>query len=554
MTPLLRKRRRKRALPPLNRFSKIVLRPLQAVFFLLLSVGLSGFSDSGPSYGDNYVAGSIGEPKNLIPILASDSPSATLVGQVFNGLVKYDENIELVGDLAERWEIRQGGLEILFYLRPNVRWHDGRPFTAEDVLFTYQKLVDPTVKTPYSGDFEKIERVEKINDHTVRVLYKEPFSPGLASWGMAIMPKHLLEKEDFSQSAFSRKPIGTGPYRFKQWKTGQFVELTSNHDYFEGRPYIDGYLYRIIPDQSTLFLELRVQGVDGLGLTPLQYQRQTETPFFKKNYQKFRYPSFGYTYIGYNLADPRFQDIRVRKALTLAVNRKELIDGILFGLGRECTGPFVPESWAYNPQVMPLPYDPEKARRLLSEAGWEDQNGDGWLDKGGETFEFTLLTNQGNEERKMIAELVQRQWQKIGIKVKIRVLEWTAFLSEFIDKKRFEAFILGWALSRDPDLYDIWHSSKTREGEFNFIQYRNAEADRLIEEGRRTFEVEKRRQMYHRLHEIIYEEQPCTFLYVPDALPIVHARFRGIRVSPIGIGYNFIRWYVPKEEQKYITP
>jgi len=536
---------------------------LQAVFLFLFVMGCGSKApleehpgtavDGGPVTGDMFVSGTIGEPKNLIPILASDSASGAVVGEVFNGLVKYNEEIEMVGDLAERWDIEREGLDIIFHLRKNVRWHDGHPFTADDVLFTYQKLIDPTVKTPYSGDFERVERLEKIDEYTIKVVYKEPFSPGLASWGMSIMPKHLLEKEDFNKSSFSRHPIGTGPYRFKRWKTGQFVELEANPDYFEGRPYIDRYLFRIIPDQSTLFLELRAEGVDSLGLSPLQYRRQTETDFFRRRYRKFLYPSFGYTYIGYNLADPRFKDLRVRKALTLAVNRKEIIDQILLGLGKECTGPFVHESWAYNPDVKPLPYSPEEAKRLLAEVGWRDSDGDGWLDQAGRPFEFTLLVNQGNEERKLIAELVQREWEKLGIKVKIRVIEWAAFISEFIDKKRFEVFILGWALSRDPDLYDIWHSSKTREGEFNFIQYKNPEADRLIEEGRRLFDQEKRKAIYHKLHKLIYEDQPCTFLYVADALPIVHARFRGIKPAPIGIGYNFIKWYVPKPEQKYLT-
>ncbi len=550
--------------PPLpNSAPFFFLKPLQILFFSLFFLSGCGGADLPeekqfsadpiPVTGDRFITGSIAEPKNLIPILASDGASATIVGQVFNGLVKYDANIELTGDLAERWEVSEDGLEITFHLRKNVRWHDGYPFTSEDVLFTYQKLIDPKVPTPYSGDFERVKDVEIVDSHTVKVTYKEPFSPGLASWGMAVMPKHLLENEDLTNTPFSRNPIGTGPYRFKEWKTAQYVELEVNPDYFEGRPYIDGYLDRVIPDQSTLFLELRVEGVDSLNLTPLQYQRQTGSPFFKETYQRFRYPSFSYAYIGYNLADPRFKDLRVRKALTMGLNRQAIIDGILFGLGRESTGPFVPTSWAYNPKVSPLPYDPDEAKRLLAEAGWEDHDGDGWLDKEGERFEFTLITNQGNEQRKMIAELAQRQWEKLGIRVKIWIIEWTAFISQFIDQKKFEAFILGWGLGRDPDLYDIWHSSKTRAGEFNFIQYHNEAVDQLIEEGRRTFDQEKRKAIYHRLHWMIYEDQPCTFLYVPDALPIFHARFKGIELAPLGVGHNFIKWYVPKHQQKYLT-
>jgi len=537
--------------------------PLLAVFFLstlFLLVGCAkeieekaeiGLQVSEPAYGDAIVVGSIGDASTLVPIVASDSASHDIIGMVFNGLVKYDKDINLVGDLASRWEVSGDGLVITFYLRKDVRWQDGVKFTAEDVEFTYKKLIDPAVKTPYSGDFERVESLEVVDDYTVRVMYKEPFSPGLASWGMWIMPKHLLEGEDLNQTDFGRHPIGTGPYRFKEWKTAEKIELVSNHDYFEGRPYIDYYVYRIIPDQATLFLELRNQGVDYIGLTPLQYRRQTETEFFKKNFQKFRYPGFGYTYMGFNLTDPKFKDKRVRWAINYAIDKDEIIEGVLLGLGRVCTGPFPPESWAYNPEVKPCPYDPEMATKLLKEVGWQDSDGDGWLDKDGETFEFTVITNQGNESRRKCAEIIQRRLAGVGIKVKIKIIEWSAFVSQFIDKRKFEAVILGWGLSREPDPYDIWHSSKTKEGEFNFIGYKNPEVDRLLEEGRRIFEQEKRKDIYHKIHAILYDDQPYMFLYVADSLPIVHKRFRGIEPAPLGIGYNFIKWWVHANEQRY---
>jgi peptide/nickel transport system substrate-binding protein len=233
------------------------------------------------------------------------------------------------------------------------------------------------------------------------------------------------------------------------------------------------------------------------------------------------------------------------------VDKKELIDGILMGLGRECSGPFVPESWAYNREVVSAPYDPQEARRLLGEAGWRDTDNDGWLDKDGKIFEFTIITNQGNDMRRLACEIIQHRLAQINIKVKIKVVEWSVFLTEFINKKRFEAVLLGWGLSRDPDCYDIWHSSKTKEGEFNFISYNNPQVDRLLEEGRRIFNQNERARIYHEVHEILYDEQPYMFLWVPDSLPIVHKRFKGIEPSPAGIGYNFIKWYVPSEQQKY---
>ncbi|MDP6686100.1 MAG: peptide-binding protein, partial [Candidatus Omnitrophota bacterium] len=396
-----------------------------------------------------------------------------------------------------------------------------------------------------------VDRFEVIDDYTIKIYYKEIFSPGLASWGMNIMPSHVLEKEDLNSTKFARNPIGTGPYKFKLWKTGEKLELVSNHEYFEARPYIDRYVYRIIPDQATMFLELRAGGLDYTSLTPLQSERQTETEFFKENFQKFHFPSFGYTYMGYNLKDPKFQDLKVRQAINYAIDKEEILRGVLLGLGRIATGPFIPESWAYNKDVRPVGFDPESSRRLLKEAGWKDEDGDGVLEKDGIKFSFTIITNQGNDQRRVASIIIQRRLKDVGIEVMIKIIEWSAFVSEFIDKRRFEAILLGWGLGVDPDMYDIWHSSKTKEGEFNFVGYKNEEVDRLLIEGRKTFDQEERERIYHRIHEIMYVDQPYLFLYVPDALPILHSRFKGVELGVAGIGHNFIKWYVPEAEQKY---
>jgi peptide/nickel transport system substrate-binding protein len=521
---------------------------LTAVF--LSPSALSADEPAGPSYGDAIVVSSISDVRTLVPILASDSASSDICGMVFNGLTKYDKDVHIIGDLAQSWDILEDGLVILFHLRKDVRWHDGMPFTARDVLFTYNKLIDPKVKTPYSGDFERIKSIEAADDYTVKVTYKEPFAPALSSWGMWIMPEHILKGADFGNTAFSRSPVGTGPYKFKTWKTGEKIELVSNHDYFEGRPFIDRYIYRIIPDDATIFLELQTQGVDLSTLSPLEYTRQTAGDFFRKHYNKFRYPGFGYTYMGYNLSDPKFKDVRVRQAINYAVNKEEMTKAIFFGLAEVTTGPFMRDSWAYNKDVKAAPYDIAKAKELLAQAGWKmDKNG--WLAKDGKEFEFTVLVNQGNGERQRSAEMIQKYLKDVGIRMKIRVVEWNTLINEFLNKKRFEAVLMGWFLSRDPDNYDIWHSSKTREGEFNFVGYKNEEVDRLLTEGRRTFDESKRAAIYHRVHELIYADQPYLFLYNADMLPIVNLRFRNVETSPIGIGYNFIKWYVPKNEQRY---
>jgi len=517
---------------------------------LLFPLLLSACVQKGERNPNTFVVSSIGDARRLNPVISNDSASGTINDQIFNGLVKYDKDITLVGDLAERWDVSPDGKTITFHLRKGVEWHDGATFTADDCLFTYQKLMDPKVATPYSSSYMDVAKAEVVDQRTFRVTYKEPFSPALESWSMGVIPRHLLEGKDLNTDEFNRRPVGTGPYKLKEWIAGQKIVLEANDRYFEGRPKIDQYIYRIIPDSSTMFQELLSGGVDMMGLNPLQYLRKSETRRIKENYRKFRYPANAYTYLGYNLSSPLFGDKKVRQALSYAIDRQSIIDGVLMGIGRPCTGPFSYVSWAYNPKVTPYPFDPERARRMLEEAGWRDVNGDGIVEKDGRPFQFTILTNQGNNERIKASEIIQQSFRKAGIDAKIRVMEWQAFLEQ-IDKRTFDAIVLGWSMSRDPDLYDIWHSSKTKKGEYNFVGFKNAEVDRLLVRGRRTFNVEQRKKIYYRIHEVLADEQPYAFLYVPDATPIVHKRFKGIEVAPLGIMYNFREWYVPKDRMEW---
>ncbi len=505
-----------------------------------------------PAYGDTLIVGSIGEPSILIPMLAGDSASHDIGGLVFNGLVKYDTDLSIIGDLAESWDITPDGLIITFYLRKGVRWTDGVEFTAEDVIFGYETIIDEKTPTAYKEDFLQVKRAEVLDKYTFRVTYEKPFAPALSSWGnLPVLPKHLLEGKDIMKNPLTRKPVGMGPYKLMEWIPGQKLILASNHDYFEGRPYIDTYIYRIIPDQATMFLELQAGGVDFMGLTPIQYTKQTTTPYFRNNFQKFRYPVFAYTYLGFNLKHPFFKDKKVRQAIAHAVDKEEVIDVVLFGLGSPATGPYVPNTWPYNPDVKKHEYNSEKAKSLLSRAGWRDTDGDGTLDKDGTPFEFTIITNMGNSLRLRTATIIQWRLKKIGIKINIRAIEWSTFINEFIDKRRFETVMLGWSIGLDPDQYDIWHSSKTKEKEFNFVSYANPEIDRLLDEGRRTFDMEERKKAYFRIQEILAEDVPYVFLYVPDALPILHKRFKGIKPSPIGITYNIHKWFVPEKLRRH---
>ncbi len=372
-------------------------------------------------------------------------------------------------------------------------------------------------------------------------------------WGRGVRhaSKPSSGRQGHHQKPTQARPIGTGPYKFNEWKTGEKIVVDSYHDYFEHRPYIDRVMTRIIPDLATMFLELKAGRLDQMVLTPLQYTRQTSTKWFKENFARYKYLTFNYTYLGYNLKDWRFKDRKVRQALTTAINRENIVKGILLGLGQVAYTPYKPDSFWYNPHVKKFSYNPEKARQMLADAGWTQTNEEGILVKDGKPFEFTIITNQGNELRKNTATLIQADLRKIGVKVNIRVIEWAAFLKNFINKRKFEACLLGWGIGVDPNQIDIWNSEKTGETQLNFITYQNPEVDRLLELGASTYDRNERKKYYDRFQEIIAEDQPYTFLYVADALPMISSRFKEVKPAPLGIGYNFIDWYVPKAEQKY---
>jgi peptide/nickel transport system substrate-binding protein len=392
----------------------------------------------------------------------------------------------------------------------------------------------------------------------VRIRYKHPFAKALMTWSQSMLPKHLLERymlEGKLREAPQNftNPVGTGPYRFREIRSGEKMVVVANPDYYAGPPYVSRIVYRIIPSQATMFLELKAKGIDRANLTALQYKRQTDFAAFRKAYNKYRYADNVYVYLGLNHKDPRFGDKRVRQAFAHAINRRDLIDGVRLGLAREATGPFKPGTWVYNPNVRTYPYDPARARALLAEAGWKTTNAQGLLVKDGQPFAFELLISQGSDEGRKVAEVIQAQLRGIGVGVELRVLEWAAFLKEHIKKRRFSAAVMAWGIGLDSDQYAIWHSSQTGADEFNFISYANAELDQLLDRGRKTCLQAERKQAYDRMQEILAEDQPLVFLFFRDSLPAVAARVRGIEPGPIGIEHNINEWYVPKQFQVYTS-
>ncbi|MFZ4484361.1 MAG: ABC transporter substrate-binding protein, partial [Chthoniobacterales bacterium] len=411
-------------------------------------------------------------------------------------------------------------------------WHDGAPFTARDVLFTYNAIMDDRVASPRKSDYDLVLRVETPDERTVRVAYRRPFSPALESWMMSMLPAHLLEGvvPDQWPLVYNRAPVGTGPFKFAEWKTNQFVRVVRNDDYFRGRPHLEAIVIRSLPDPLTLRLAFETRQVDFWSADPWAVGSFRQDPRFTV----FSAPSSSYNYVGWNLRRPLFRDPHVRQALARAVNIDQMIRYVLYGYGVQSTGIFTPEMWFFNPAVQPLTYDPETAKQMLDAAGWKP-GPDGIRVKDGERFAFTLITNNGNVIRSDIATLVQADLKAVGIEVKVEMYEWAVFLKSFVNKGEFDAVVLGWALGQGFDQFQIWHSSQTGPEQLNMVGFKNSGADRLLEAIREEFDRTKIMARCGELQQLIYDEQPYLFLFVPEGTSVMWKdAFRVRRPGPDG--------------------
>jgi ABC-type transport system substrate-binding protein len=466
---------------------------------------------------------------------------------------------------------------IVFHLRPDVKFHDGHVFDAYDVEFTYGAIMDPRNLSPRMPDYEPIKAVEVIDPLTIRIVYKELYSPGLSTWGIGILPAHLLadgvlrreakrrgiDPKTFTlrQSEFNRRPIGCGPFKFDRWKRGRYIRLRRFDHYWEGAPEFQEYICRIIPDPRAQAREFFAGELDVYG----PFSHGVEALEKDKRFQSFSGLGFGYTYIGYNMRREPFKDRRVRRALGMAIDVEHIIREVMGNQGERITGPFTKGTDFYNHAVKPLPYDPKRALGLLAKAGWKRGRGE-WLEKGGKRFRFTLITHRENPGRKAIASIVRDSWRKIGIDVRTEALDWTVFIRERVNKLDFDALILGWAMGVEPDVYPIWHSSQVRPNQLNFVGFQDEEADHLIVKIRREYDHDRQVAYCHRLHEIIAEEQPHTFLFVDtwtvfldkrivikDVGPDGTVRYSRIKPTKTGsYGFHFNKWVKLPELPEYL--
>ncbi len=533
---------------------------LKTIFLILFFIALSACSqknepsiDYGQTYptveGGELINATIGEPSSLIFMVAGESASAQIASNIFNSLLKYDADLELEGELAESWHVSEDNKTIIFKLKPNLKWADGQPLTSEDVLFTWQLVIDENTRSPYASDYQLVDQAEAPDPRTFKVTYSKPFSPALSSWAsLHILPRHLLAGQDLRKTAFARKPVGSSYYQLDQWNAGENIKLSRNQNSVLGQAYIHQLVTRIIPDTSAQFLELMADNIDSMGLDPIKYSRIIPArPELKKNLNLFKELGNSYTYLGFNLKHKPFDDIRVRKAINYAIDKQEIIDGVYLGLGINIASPYKPGTRWSNPNLIPTPYNPDKARSLLKDAGFTDNDEDGILERDGKPFSFEIITNQ-NKEREKSAVIIQRRLKEVGIEVKIRAIEWASFISRFINTGDFDVVILGWGLSLDPDQYNIWHSSQQAPGQFNFVGYSNPKVDKLLEQGRAEFDPEKRMKIYHEFAEQLLEDSPIVYLSAGYGLTAMHKRVQGI-VNPVpaaGVGYDSQKWYIPK--------
>ena len=473
-------------------------------------------------------------PSRLNPILANDSASSEIADWLFNGLFKYDKDGNITEDLASSYKF-DTNTKLIVKIKKNVLWHDKEKLTAHDIVFTYNTIINPKVFNSIVSNFKEVKSVKALDDYTLEIIYKKPYFKALEIWMVGILPKHLLKDEkNIMTSSFNKNPIGTGSYKLETFKNSSDIKLIANDDYFEGPAKIDEIYYKFLPDPSTSFLMLKQKQLDVGGLTPLQVDRQIDKKF-KEDYKIIERPSFGYTYLGFNLRNKKFQDIRVRQALSLAINRQEMVDILYFGHGEVCNGPFLPGSFAFNNEVKQIKPNIKKAKQLLKEAGYDEQN----------PFSFELVTNTGNEIRINAAQILQYQLAKVGIELKIRVMEWQAFLNTIVHPRKFETVLLGWSLSLMPDAYPLWHSDSDKLGRFNLVGYHNKEVDSLIEEASTTIDKVKLSSIYKQLFKKITDDVPYLFLYIPNSISVVNNTIKNVKPSFIGIMHNQKDWIKP---------
>jgi len=511
-----------------------------------------------PDEGDWLIWAFRVEPKTLSQINADNDIYSRWITtpQIFEPLMVYDfDNVRLKPLLAKSYEISDDGHQITFTLRSNIYFSDGVPVTADDVIFTYNTLRDPNVDAAdISNYYLDVDRAEKINERIVKFYMKRPYFKALeilSFWDIGIYPKHVYAYTDASKfNSRVSQPVGSGPYVFDRWDVGRQIVLRRNEHYWGPKPKIKKVIYKFITNPAAAVQALRSGQVDIEIPDPEQFADLVADEQFTSRFNCISYwnPGVPFYYLGWNEDTPFFSDRRVRLAMTYAVNRKEIISKLLKGYGKPITGPFYIRGTQNDPHIKPWPYDLERAKQLLDEAGWVDSDGDGVRDKNGTAFRFKFTYSTGSQLYERLAKLLKDDLAKLGVVLLAEPMEWSVLLPKLSDRK-FEAMVMGWGGDIIEDDYQLFHSSQIGNRGSNYVGFRNAQADELLEKIRRTMYPAERDKLCHKFHRIVHEQQPYTFLFTRPTFRLVDKRFENVKIHKLGL--NYLEWYVPKEKQKY---
>lgn len=504
-------------------------------------------SESEPKRGGTLVAAETADFDALNEFVSTDHDThETMRHMLFMTLTRYDENLEVEPYLAERWELAEDGMSVTYYIRKDVKWHDGTPTTADDVKFTYERAIEPDLAYANVATFQNYERAELLDPYTVRFHFKKPFAEQVEGITLVpIMPKHLLEKVpalEMKNAPFNRNPVGNGPFKFVRWKANEEVVFEANDDFspsLGGRPYIDRVVFRVLPEQTTQVTMLLTGQIDLMRAVPPQDAAKVEGSDVA---QLVPYPDRAYVYVAWNARRPFFDTADERTAMTLAINRQEIVDALLYGYGAVAVTHASATSWALDKSIEALPYDPARAKELLARQGWKDSNGDGILDQNGRRFEFELKTNQGNDLREDMLVMIKNDLSQIGVVVKPVLREWTVLLEE-TERKEFDAWLSGWVPDFTYEPRDIFHSEAI-EGKYNRVSFSNPQADSLMELGNSLTDREQAKPVWAAFQRILHREQPYTWLYTIKERVGVSRRVKGAKSDVRGHIFDIRSWWL----------
>jgi peptide/nickel transport system substrate-binding protein len=477
-----------------------------------------------------------GEPTTLNAVLQSSGPEAQVLQYVVRNLFDFDAGLNLVPGLAEGYDVSQDGLVYTVRLRPEAVWEDGRPVTSADAVFTIRKIADPAVPAPvWKPLFEDMESVEALDPRRFRVKFRDRYAFRATAFALPILPEHRFRGQRFLQARDNRAPLANGPYRILSWTAQESVMLERNPRTWSPAGHFERIIFRILPDNTTAYRLLTSGGLDEDQLDASLKARAAEDPAFRACCRMVEFYNLDWNYVALNNRSPLFADARVRRALTMLSDRASIVRNLYRGSARILSGPWAPDSPAYDANVLPLAFDPPGAARLLEEAGWRDTNGNGTLDRDGREFEFELLVSAGSEIGRQIDEMLASELSRVGVTARVRTMEWAAFVAR-VDAGDFEGALLGWsAVDPNPDPYFYWHSSQCAPKGLNSVCYQNPEADRLMEEARREADPDARTEMFHRLHRIFRDDAPVLFLVNSTQKFGFSRRVRGLTTSPLGL-------------------